>query len=115
MEMNETKQAGVTPLTTEAFDEFVAQDGLTVVDFWASWCGPCIQMAPQFEKAAEMRPDYHFAKVNVDEEPQLAARYQVSSIPTLAVMRDGELLGMAPGVVKAKELVQALDRLADPS
>jgi thioredoxin 1 len=110
--MSDTKQAEVTNLTTASYDEFVGQDGLTVVDFWASWCGPCIQMAPQFEKAAELRPDYHFAKVNVDEEPQLAARYQVSSIPTLAVIRDGELLGMAPGVVRANELVQALDKLA---
>jgi thioredoxin 1 len=111
--MSDTKEKGaVTSLTTEAFDQFTGQDGLTVIDFWASWCGPCIQMAPQFEKAAELRPDYHFAKVNVDEEPQLAAKYQVSSIPTLAVLRDGELLGMAPGVVKARELVQALDKLA---
>jgi thioredoxin 1 len=111
--MSDTKQKSeVTNLTTAAFDEYVGQEGLTVVDFWASWCGPCIQMAPQFEKAAELRPDYHFAKVNVDEEPQLAAKFQVSSIPTLAVLRDGELLGMAPGVVKAKELVQALDKLA---
>ncbi len=110
--MSDTKQAEVTDLTTAAFDEYIGQDGLTVVDFWASWCGPCVQMAPQFEKAAQMRPDYNFAKVNVDEQPELAGRYQVSSIPTLAVIRDGELLGMAPGVVKANELVQALDKLA---
>lgn len=110
--MSDTKQVEVTNLTTASYDEFVGRDGLTVVDFWASWCGPCIQMAPQFEKAAELRPDYNFAKVNVDEEPQLAARFQVSSIPTLAVIRDGELLGMAPGVVRANELVQALDKLA---
>ena len=110
--MSETKQAEVSNLTTDAFDEYIGQDGLTVVDFWASWCGPCVQMAPQFEKAAQMRPDYNFAKVNVDEQPELAGRYQISSIPTLAVIRDGELLGMAPGVVKAKELVQALDKLA---
>ena len=110
--MSDTKQKdAVTNLTTGAFDEYIGRPGLTVVDFWASWCGPCIQMAPQFEKAAELRSDYHFAKVNVDEEPELAARYQVSSIPTLAVLRDGELLGMAPGVVRTKELVEALDKL----
>lgn len=111
--MSDTKQIEVTDLTTTSFDEYIGQPGLTVVDFWASWCGPCIQMAPQFEKAAEMRPDYQFAKVNVDEEPELAGRYQISSIPTLAVMKDGELLGMAPGTFRAKELVEALDKLVD--
>jgi thioredoxin 1 len=110
--MSETKQIEVTNLTTQGFDEYIKQPGLAVIDFWAPWCGPCVAMAPQFEKAAEMRPDYNFAKVNVDEQPELAARYQISSIPTLAVIHDGKLLGKASGVMRAKELAEALDKLA---
>ncbi len=98
-------------LDGQNFDADVAH-GLTVVDFWAPWCGPCRQMAPQFERAARMRPQYRFAKVNVDDHPGLAARFGVRSIPTLAVIRDGVLLGTAAGLVAADDLVAALDRHA---
>ena len=102
----------ITDLTTDTFEQAVAGPGLAVIDFWAPWCGPCHAMAPQLERAARLRPDYRFAKVNVDEEPELASAYQVRSIPTLAVLRDGELLGIAPGVVRADDLVTALDKVA---
>lgn len=102
----------IAELTTETFAEATAGPGIIVVDFWAEWCGPCRMMAPQLEKAAGLRPQYTFAKVNVDDQPALAASFQVQSIPTLAVLRDGELLGMAPGVVSADQLVEALDRVA---
>lgn len=102
----------VSELTAETFDEAVAGPGLAVVDFWAEWCGPCRAMAPQFERAAELRPQYRFGKVNVDEQPALAAAFQVQSIPTLAVLRDGELIGTAAGAVHAEQLVEALDKLA---
>lgn len=101
----------VLDLTEATFDDSV-RDGLTVVDFWAPWCGPCRQMAPQFERAAQMRPQYRFAKVNVDEQSAVAARFGVRSIPTLAVIRDGKLLGTAAGLVGANDLVAALDRAA---
>ena len=79
----------VTHLTDATFADAVS-DGLTVVDFWASWCGPCRAMAPQFERAAKLRPGYRFAKVDVDAEPVLAAKYGIRSIPTLMVLRDGD-------------------------
>jgi thioredoxin 2 len=69
-------------------------------------------MAPHFERAAELRPSYAFAKVNVDAEPALAARYGIRSIPTLVVLRDGEPVAAESGVIGAAQLVQALDRLA---
>jgi thioredoxin 2 len=69
-------------------------------------------MAPQFERAARVRPQYRFAKVNVDEQPALAGRFGVRSIPTLAVIRDGILMGAAAGLVAADDLVAALDRAA---
>jgi thioredoxin len=102
----------ITDLTADTFEQAVAGPGLAVVDFWAPWCGPCRAMAPQLERAARLRPDYRFAKVNVDEQPELADAFQVRSIPTLAVMRDGKLLGIAPGVVGADDLVTALDKVA---
>ena len=98
----------VEDLTAETFDDSV-REGLTVIDFWAPWCGPCRAMAPQLERAARQRPQYRFAKVNVDEQPALAARFGVRSIPTLAVVRDGRLLGIAAGLVGADDLVRALD------
>lgn len=104
--------AAITDLTTDTFEAAVAEPGLMVIDFWAGWCGPCRMMAPQFERAAALRPDYRFAKVDVDAQPVLAARFGVQSIPTLAVLRDGELVGTAAGVVGAEQLVEALDRVA---
>lgn len=102
----------ITDLTTETFADAVAGDGITVVDFWAPWCGPCRAMAPQLDRAATLRPQYRFAKVNVDEEQALAAAFQIRGIPTLAVLRDGKLVGTASGVVQADQLVQALDQVA---
>ena len=101
----------VQELGAGTFDAQVSK-GLTVVDFWAPWCAPCRAMAPQLERAARLRPQYRFAKVNVDEHPELAGRFGVRSIPTLAVIRDGKLMGTAAGLVGTDDLVAALDRAA---
>jgi len=102
----------ITDLTSQTFDDAVAAPGIAVVDFWAPWCGPCRMMAPQLKRAAQLRPQYRFAKVNIDEQPELAATFRIQSIPTLAVLQDGQLVGTASGVVGADQLVEALDRIA---
>jgi thioredoxin 2 len=101
----------IDTLTTETLDDVLARPGLTVIDFWAPWCGPCRAMAPQFERAARLRPRYRVARVNVDEEPVLAGRFAIRSIPTLVVLRDGEPVAAESGVIGAMPLVDALDRI----
>jgi thioredoxin len=113
--MDTTSSSRVIELSEATFGEAVGSLGLAVVDFWAPWCGPCHAMAPQFERAAAMRPQYRFAKVNVDEEPALASAFQVRGIPTIAVLRDGEIVGTAAGVVGAEQLIAALDEIASTS
>ena len=98
-------------LSDATFDQAVAE-GITVVDFWAAWCGPCRAMAPQLERAAELRPNYRFAKVDVDAEPVLASRYAIRSIPTMMVLLDGEPVAAQAGLIGADQLVEVLDRIA---
>jgi thioredoxin 1 len=85
-------------VTEETFKETV-QNGIVLIDFWAAWCGPCRMFAPVFEEASNRHPDVVFAKVDTDAEQNLAAGFQIQSIPTLAVLRDGILLGSQPGVM----------------
>ena len=77
--------------------EVIGSDKPVLLDFWAPWCGPCRMMSPILDQVAEERSDIKVAKVNVDEEPELASRFRVYSIPTLAVMKDGELIHQSAG------------------
>ena len=104
--------SNVETLTQDTIADALGQPGILVIDFWAPWCGPCRTMAPQFERAAQLPPEYRFAKVNVDEQPAIANAFQIRSIPTLVVTNDGELIGASPGVIGADQLVGALDQLA---
>ncbi len=99
-------------VTEQTFPEVAARPGIAVIDFWAAWCGPCRSMVPQFERAARLRSGYRFAKVDVDAEPALAARFEIRSIPTLVVLRDGQPIAAQAGLIAADALVAALDRVA---
>ena len=91
-------------LTAQNFEEKVTGDGIALVDWWASWCGPCRSFAPVFEKASETHPDITFGKVDTEAEQSLAAAAQITAIPTLMVFRDGILVYREAGALPAKAL-----------
>jgi thioredoxin 1 len=102
-------------LTQDTFDTTIRQDGIVLVDWWASWCGPCRAFAPVFEAAAEEHGDIVFAKVDTEAQPELAGAARIMSIPTLMAFRDGVLVFSQPGALPAPVLddligkVRALD------
>lgn len=99
----------VLHINRESFEKIIAQDGKTVlVDFWATWCGPCRMIAPVLEEVAKERPDVTVCKVDVDEERDLALEYGVSSIPTLLVFRDGKVVNQSIGVIPKERILAML-------
>ena len=88
-------------------EEVLSSDNLVLIDFWASWCGPCRMVGPIIDEIAKERPDVKVCKVNVDEEPELASEFHIMSIPTLVVMKDGEVLRQSLGA-KPKSQILAL-------
>ena len=97
-------------ITKESFQEEVINAGKPVLlDFWAPWCGPCRMVGPIVEEVARERPDIKVGKVNVDEQPELAGRFGVMSIPTLLVFRDGQIANKAVGARPKEELLSLLD------
>jgi thioredoxin 1 len=91
-------------LTEENFEETVTQDGITLVDWWASWCGPCRMFSPVFETASEQHPDITFGKIDTEDQQALAAGAQITSIPTLMAFRDGILVFSQAGALPAASL-----------
>lgn len=100
-------------LTANTFETAVTSDGITFVDWWASWCGPCKQFAPVYEAASEKHNDITFASVSTEEEESLAAQAQISSIPTLMAFRDGVLLYSEAGALPAAGLEEIIKAVRD--
>lgn len=94
----------VLHLSTKEFNDVVNQNETVVVDFWASWCGPCRMFSPILEEFASKTSNVVVAKVNVDEEPDLAARFGVSSIPTVLVFKGGKAVKKSVGVISVSDL-----------
>ena len=95
-------------LTKDNFDQTINGDKTVIIDFWAPWCGPCRGFAPVFEKASEAHPDVVFAKINSDEQQELAGAFNIRSIPTLMVFREKVILFQQAGALPGQALEQVL-------
>jgi thioredoxin len=95
-------------LTKENFEQTVNENPMVIVDFWAPWCGPCKGFTPVYEKAAEGHPDVVFAKVNTDEQQELAGSFGIRSIPTLMVFREKVILFQQAGALPGNALEQVI-------
>ena len=98
-----------TALTSATFEQAVTREGIVLVDWWASWCGPCRMFAPVFEAASEAHPEITFAKVDTEAEPQLAGAARITSIPTLVAFREKVMVFGEAGALPAPQLQQVID------
>ncbi|WP_077612573.1 thioredoxin [Clostridium sp. Marseille-P2415] len=103
----------VVTLTQENFEnEVVKSKGIVLVDFWATWCGPCKMFAPVMEEiAGENHPDVKIGKVDVDQHPDLAGQFRVMSIPTLVLFKDGKAAATSVGAKSKKEVLEMIEKL----
>ena len=100
-------------LTEDTFEETVTEPGITLVDWWASWCGPCRMFGPVFQTASEKHQDITFGKIDTEDQPALSAAARITSIPTLMAFRDGILVFSQPGALPAASLEKLIQAVRD--
>jgi len=100
-------------MTTESFEETITNNDIVFVDFWATWCGPCKSFAPIYESMAEKYPDIVFAKVNTEEQQELAAQFQIRSIPTLMIFREKVILFAQPGMLMEQQMEELIKQVKE--
>jgi thioredoxin 1 len=100
-------------LSSDTFEDTVTKPGITLVDWWASWCGPCRMFAPVFEQSSEQHPDVTFGKIDTEDQQDLSAAAGITSIPTLMAFRDGILVFRQPGALPAAALEQVIKAVQD--
>jgi thioredoxin 1 len=103
----------VTELNQQNFESTISDNPFVIVDFWAPWCGPCRSFAPVFEKVSEDNPDIVFAKVNTEDEQQIAAQFQIRSIPTLMIFRDQVIIFSQPGALPESSFRELLTKAGE--
>ncbi len=97
-------------VTAKNFNDVITNNKFVIVDFWAPWCGPCKGFAPVYEELSEKYPDLVFAKVNTEDEQQLAGEFQIRSIPTLMIFREQIILFSQPGALQGSQLEQVIEQ-----
>ena len=100
----------VLDLTQLNFDETIANNEIVIIDFWAPWCGPCLQFAPTFKETSEKVNGVAFAKINTEDEQALGAHFKIRSIPTLMIFREGIGIFSQPGSISGKDLEDLLEK-----
>lgn len=98
-------------ITKESFEKIITDNNIVLIDFWASWCGPCKQFAPVFESLSETHPEAVFAKINTEEQQELAGHFQIRSIPTLMIFREQIIVFSQPGAIPPAALEDVLGKV----
>jgi thioredoxin 1 len=100
-------------ITKDNFQSMIDDNDIVIIDFWASWCGPCKQFAPVFEAASELHQDIVFGKVNTEEQQELAGEFQIRSIPTLMIFREQIGVFMQPGALPPQSLEEVIGKVRE--